>query len=113
MTTVGEALAAAVAFLDERDIPGGRLDAELLLAHVLRHDRAWLLAHGDEPLSDFQVADFESYISRRSEHIPVVHLTGTREFYGLDFAITPEVLTPRATTAVLAAGYRPLVHPSA
>ncbi|HVQ45083.1 MAG TPA: peptide chain release factor N(5)-glutamine methyltransferase [Candidatus Saccharimonadia bacterium] len=97
-TTIREALTTAIAFLDEHRIPGARLDAELLLAHTLRHDRAWLLAHDDEPLTTFQVADFESYISRRSEHIPVVHLTGNREFYGLDFEITPDVLTPRIET---------------
>lgn len=96
--TIRQALDAAIKFLDEQGITGGRLDAELLMAHTLRKDRAWVLAHDDEVLNNFQVADFESYISRRSEHIPVVHLTGTREFYGLDFDITPDVLTPRVET---------------
>jgi len=98
MTTVHEALAAAITFLESRNIAGARLDAELLLAHALHRDRAWLKAHPEAELTQFQVADFESFISRRSEHIPVVHLTGTREFYGLDLAVTPEVLTPRVET---------------
>lgn len=96
--TVRQALDAAIRFLEQQTIAGARLDAELLLAHTLRRDRAWLLAHDDTLLTPFQVADFESFISRRSEHIPVVHLTGLREFYGLEFDITPDVLTPRAET---------------
>ncbi len=98
MSTVREALTAAITFLEAGKIAGARLDAELLLAHVLRRDRAWLLAHDDEELTPHQAADFEAFISRRSEHVPVVHLTGHREFYGLEFAITPDVLTPRVET---------------
>jgi release factor glutamine methyltransferase len=96
--TIREALDAATKFLSSVENAGGRLDAELLLAYVLKRDRVWLRAHDDETLTDFQAADFEYLISRRSEHVPVVHLTGTREFYGLDFTITPEVLTPRVET---------------
>ncbi len=98
MTTIREALDAAIKFLDEQNISGGRLDAELLMAHTLRKNRAWVLAHDDDALTPHQAADFEAFISRRSERIPVVHLTGTREFYGLDMLITPDVLTPRIET---------------
>jgi release factor glutamine methyltransferase len=97
-TTIREALSAAIKFLEKQEIAGARLDAELLLAYILQKDRAWLLAHDDAGLSEYQVADYESIISRRSEHVPVVHLTGTREFYGLDMHITPDVLTPRVET---------------
>ena len=97
-TIIREALDAAAKFLTSVENAGGRLDAELLLGYVLRRDRVWLIAHDDEILTPFQVADFESLISRRSEHVPLVHLTGTREFYGLDFAVTPDVLTPRVET---------------
>jgi release factor glutamine methyltransferase len=97
-TTVTEALTAAVKFLTGKKISGAHLDAELLLGYVMQRDRAWLKAHDDAELTQFQVADFEALISRRSEHIPIVHLTGTREFYGLDMAVTPDVLTPRMET---------------
>lgn len=97
-STVKEALTAAIEFLQSQGITGAHLDAELLLGYVMQRDRAWLKAHDDAELTSFQAADFESMISRRSEHIPVVHLTGTREFYGLDMAITPDVLTPRVET---------------
>jgi len=98
VTTIREALNAAITFLESQNIAGARLDAELLLAHTLRKNRAWVLAHDDETLAPHQIADFEAFISRRSEHTPVVHLTGTREFYGLDIDITPDVLTPRIET---------------
>ena len=101
VSTIREALSAAIAFLDSQHISGARLDAEVLLAHTLRRDRAWLLAHDDAELTPHQAADFEAFISRRSEHIPVVHLTGSREFYGLDLHITPDVLTPRVETEQL------------
>lgn len=101
MTTIAEALAAAITFLESKDISGARLDAELLLAHTVRKNRAWVLAHTNDALSSHQAADFESFISRRSERIPVVHLTGNREFYALDFEITSDVLTPRVETEAM------------
>ena len=97
-TTIRAALDTAIKFLTSREISGARLDAQLLLAHIIGRDRAWLLAHDDTELTPLQVTDFEALISQRSEHVPVVHLTGTREFYGLDFTITPDVLTPRVET---------------
>lgn len=96
--TIREGLTAATAFLTGRGIGSARLDTELLMAHALRRDRAWVLAHDDEPLTPYQQADFEAFVSRRSEHVPLVHLTGTREFYGLDLEVTPDVLTPRVET---------------
>lgn len=96
--TVKEALTAAITFLENQEIAGARLDAELLLAYVMHQDRAWLKAHDDAELTEFQAADFESLIARRSEHNPVVHLTGHREFYGLELAVTADVLTPRVET---------------
>lgn len=111
MSTVREALDAAITFLDTQKITGARLDAELLLAYAMHKDRAWLLAHDDAEIPEHQATDFESLISRRSEHIPVVHLTGTREFYGLDIDITPDVLTPRVETEQMvewAVQYAPL-----
>ncbi|HSX01837.1 MAG TPA: peptide chain release factor N(5)-glutamine methyltransferase [Candidatus Saccharimonadia bacterium] len=75
-----------------------RLDAELILAHVLGRDRTWLLTHDDETLSAEQSTTADALVGRRAGREPLVHLTGTREFYGLDFEITPDVLTPRVET---------------
>jgi release factor glutamine methyltransferase len=96
--TIRHALAHAMAQLEEAKIPGARLDAELLMAYIMAQDRAWLLAHDDTALDEPQLDQFRALISRRLAREPVVHLTGRREFYGLDMEITPDVLTPRVET---------------
>jgi release factor glutamine methyltransferase len=96
--TIRQALAKAQATLETREITGGRLDSELLMAFITRQNRAWVLAHDDDILSSTQSSAFFDLIEKRLDHIPVVHLTGTREFYGLAMRITPDVLTPRVET---------------
>src|SRR5579872_122612 len=76
----------------------GRRDAELLLLRVLGRDRAWLFAHGDEPISGEQLAQFESWVARRARHEPVQYILGEQEFYGLAMRVTPDVLIPRPET---------------
>jgi release factor glutamine methyltransferase len=80
------------------DIPGGRLDSQLLLGFVLGKNREWLMAHGEEEVTHDQQIQFEALLAKRASHIPVVHLTNNREFYGLDFYIDADVLTPRVET---------------
>ncbi len=99
--TIREALKLAISELEEAKISGARFDAELLLAHALSHDRAWLLAHDDEIISADKHKLYNKFIQKRAQHVPVVHITGTREFYGLEFEITPDVLTPRVETEQL------------
>jgi release factor glutamine methyltransferase len=96
--TVRNALKHAVTRLDQAKISGSRLDSELIMAYVLGRGRAWLLAHDDIELDEPQLEQFNALINRRFNREPVVHITGTREFYGLDFEITPDVLTPRVET---------------
>lgn len=96
--TIDTALARGRAQLQSHNIGAAHLDAELLLAHVLSRPRTWLHAHGDERITAEDRAKYEHLVARRIDHVPLVHLTGTREFYGLDLAITPAVLTPRIET---------------
>jgi release factor glutamine methyltransferase len=79
----------------------GRLEARVLLRHVLRCDEAFLIAHGDDALTAAQSADFGRLIARRAAGEPVAYLTGSREFYGREFAVTPAVLIPRPDTELL------------
>ena len=74
------------------------LDAEVLLAHVLQKNREWLIAHGTDELlpQDYEV--FRELVARRTAHEPVAYLTGTKEFYGRDFTVTPDTLIPRPAT---------------
>jgi len=74
------------------------LDAEVLLAHILERDRAWLLAHGEYELTAQQSEAFARAVERRKNHEPVAYITGTREFYGRVFNVSSDVLVPRPAT---------------
>jgi release factor glutamine methyltransferase len=68
---------------------------------VLRRNRAWLAAHGNEPMTAHDAKAFDALARRRRDGEPVAYLTGTREFYGLDLEVTPDVLIPRPETELL------------
>ena len=75
-----------------------RRDAELLLAHTLLQPRTWLIAHPEAILTQPQRETFESFLSRRAAGEPLQYLTGTQEFFGLEFRVTPAALIPRPET---------------
>jgi release factor glutamine methyltransferase len=75
-----------------------RLDAQLLLAHVLQRPRAWLLAHDDDQLTPEQAACYRTLCTRRADAEPLAYLIGEREFHGLPLAVGPGVLVPRPET---------------
>jgi release factor glutamine methyltransferase len=93
--TSGAALASAASLL------GMRLDAELLLAHVLDAERASVVARDDRVLTPEEQGDFENLVARRLAGEPLAYLTGTREFWSLELAVTPAVLVPRPETELL------------
>lgn len=72
-----------------------RSDAQLLLAHVVRRERAWLIAHSEAPLSAEECEDFESLCRRRSAGVPVAYILGRAGFYGREFLVDENVLIPR------------------
>lgn len=96
--TIESALRQGIIQLDSAGIPSNRLDSELLLAHVLRCSREQILTHPEQEISPKQVSEYQTLVDKRAAHTPLVHLTESREFYGLDFTITPDVLTPRVET---------------
>jgi release factor glutamine methyltransferase len=75
-----------------------RRDADVLLMHTLKKSRAWLMAHGDELLSDELFLSYTELLERRRRGEPIQYITGETEFYGLSFRVTPEVLIPRPET---------------
>ena len=95
MTSVDAALLGARARGVER------LDAHLLLAHVLGQSRSWLLAHGDDALSDDRARAFDALVARRAAGEPFAYLVGEREFHGLTLAVSDAVLVPRPDTETL------------
>ena len=78
-----------------------RLDAHLLLAHVLGRSRAWLLAHGEDALAPEHAGAFAALVERRQAGEPFAYLVGEREFHGLTLAVGPGVLVPRPDTETL------------
>ena len=84
--------------LQAAGIESPRLDAEVLLAHVLKKDRLFLLMHRDDPVAEDFCSTFLSLINRRAAHVPVAYLTGHKEFMSLDFSVEPGILIPRPDT---------------
>jgi len=78
-----------------------RLEAEVLLSHVLDISRTALLTHPERILTPDQLANYQTLIRRRASCYPLPYLTGRVEFYNLEFEITPEVLIPRPETETL------------
>ena len=89
--TVADALRAAANRID-------RIDAELLLLHVVERERIWLFTHDSEVLDDANAAAFDALIARREAGEPVAYLVGTRGFWTLDLTVTPDTLIPRPET---------------
>lgn len=79
-----------------------RLDAEVLLAHVLDCTRTQLYARGPDPLEPGSAERFQALLERRREGEPVAHLVGWKEFYGRRFEVSRDVLIPRPETEFLA-----------
>jgi release factor glutamine methyltransferase len=78
------------------------IEAQSLLRAVLpTATRAWLIAHGDDFLPAEYQAAFEVLLKRRLDGEPVAYIVGVRDFYGLQFKVSPEVLIPRADTETL------------
>jgi release factor glutamine methyltransferase len=99
-TSVNELLGtAAVRLSASSDTPG--LDAQVLLAHVLGRRRTWLLAHSQAAPDVMQAEGFEALVRRVEAGEPLAYVVGHREFYGLDFEVTADVLIPRPETELL------------
>ena len=78
-----------------------RLDAEVLLSHVLKKQRIYLYVHFDEPLQPEELAAYREMVKKRVMHVPVAYILGEREFMGLTFKVTEDTLIPRPDTEIL------------
>lgn len=76
-------------------------DAEVLARHVLGWDRTVYLCHRNAPASSSFEARYGTLVRRRERREPVSHITGSREFWGRDFEVTPDVLAPRPETELI------------
>jgi release factor glutamine methyltransferase len=98
--TVGTALNELILRLEKfGDTPG--LDAQAALARVMDRPRAWILAHPEVSLTPRRAAALESLAVRLEGGDPLPYVLGRWEFFGLEFALTPDVLIPRPETELL------------
>jgi release factor glutamine methyltransferase len=95
---VGQPLTVHHALQQARDQGVDRLDAQLLLAHLLQHNRTWLLAHAEALLSASQTAAWQTSLQRRAAGEPLAYVLGEQLFCGLLLQVSPAVLIPRPET---------------
>ena len=96
--TVRTLLKSTAAWLGKRGSPSAKLDAELLLGHVLEQSRTQLYMHSDRPVTEEERATFRALVQRRATGEPVAYLTGTKGFWTLDLEVDARVLIPRPET---------------
>jgi release factor glutamine methyltransferase len=92
------ALLQGQTLLDDAGVSAPRLTAEVLLAHAVGCERAWLYAHSDEELREVWWIHYGRYLHQRMRGKPTQYITGRQEFYGREFLVTPDVLIPRPET---------------
>ena len=99
--TIGRILKWTEQYFKDKGIESPRLDAEVLLAHVLEKQRIYLYVHFDEPLQPGELAASREMVKQRVLHVPVAQILGEKEFMGLTFKVTADTLVPRPDTEIL------------
>jgi release factor glutamine methyltransferase len=89
------------AHFEQKGLAAPRLDAEVLIAHALGLARVMLYAKFDQPLLPHELESIRGLVARRARGEPVAYLTGRREFWSLDLAVTADTLIPRPDTETL------------
>ncbi|CAM4166939.1 MULTISPECIES: peptide chain release factor N(5)-glutamine methyltransferase [Shewanella] len=78
-----------------------KLDAEVMLLHIIHKQRSYLYTWPDERLTSEQVTEYKQMVSRRKIGTPIAHIVGEREFWSLPFMVNPTTLIPRPDTEIL------------
>lgn len=99
--TILKILQWTTGFLTEKGSKSGRLDAELLLSHVLNLERIHLYTQFDRPLVQDELDAYRALIKRRANGEPIAYIVGHRAFWTLELLTTPAVLIPRPDTETL------------
>lgn len=101
MSTCKEAFQQAVESLVAAQVPDAKTDAWYLLEHVTGMSRSEYFLHGEKPLTKEQEDRFEDLVAQRRSRVPLQYLTGSQEFMGYSFLVSPATLIPRQDTEVL------------
>ncbi|HYX28442.1 MAG TPA: peptide chain release factor N(5)-glutamine methyltransferase [Pyrinomonadaceae bacterium] len=99
--SIAKAVAVAANSLRKSGVGEPRLEAGLLLAHSLRCDRTFLVAHNDDEIPSDRFEEFQDFVVRRAAGEPLQYITGHQEFFKLDFEVTPAVLIPRPESELI------------
>ena len=100
-TTIAAAILEGQNFCDVREFPKHGARRARSYRCVLGQDRAFLLTHADDAVSDSHLELLRGYLERRAAGEPLQYIAGRQEFFGLDFEVTPAVLIPRPETELL------------
>lgn len=101
LLTIKDILARSAGWLKEKGVESARLDAEILLGHVLEMERLQLYLAWDRPVGEKEKEEYRALLRRRAGHEPVAYITGQKEFFGLRLRVTRDVLIPRPETELL------------
>lgn len=101
MLTVLESVQLSTDYLAKKGIDSPRINAELLLADILRCKRLDLYLKFDQPLQEEETQKYREYIKRRAGFEPLQYIVGWTEFYGMKFRVNKNVLIPRPETEIL------------
>jgi len=99
INSIAEVLREASRTLENAGVPEARREAGSLLSFVTGKDRTFLISHSDDEVSD--VDQFRELVERRAAGEPLQYITGTQDFFGREFRVTPDVLIPRPETELL------------
>jgi len=101
MIFIKQALIYGINELKNAKINSARLDAEILISFILGYSKEKLISNAQTPMTNAQFRKYKELIKKRSKHWPVAYLTGSKEFYGIDFYVNENVLVPRPETELL------------
>lgn len=99
--TYRDCYAHGLEILSQAGVPDARIDARILMefvCHTTQHD---MILNGNRQVSEAEQAAYDILITKRSQRVPLQHLTGTQSFMGFDFRVNEHVLIPRQDTEIL------------
>jgi release factor glutamine methyltransferase len=99
--SIAEAILEATSILRRAGLTEPRREAGSLLAHVLDQDRTFLITHAADALSTEENEVLRQYVARRAAGEPLQYITGSQDFFGLNFAVSRDALIPRPETELL------------
>ena len=99
--TLFEAKQSAIKMLNQLNFQTPILDVNCLLQFLLNQDSTYILTHHQVELTQKQINDFFSLVEKRKTGLPIAYITSSKEFYSIDFYVTPDVLIPKPDTEIL------------